>query len=647
MNGPDFGFDLVCVGRTCVDLYAEQNDAHLEDVTSFGKYVGGSATNICVGAARLGLRTALVSGVGDDAFGRYIAKALAGEGIDTSFIGVDAQRLTALVALAVREQDDFPRLFYYRDSADMAVGPNQFDWEKLSHTRAFLLTGSYLSRGSLAELSSRIVELAVAHGIQIALDIDFRPVLWGLVPPGSGSVLEAAADGLAAQVSVLAPACSLIVGTAPEIIAATGAPTAEEGVERLRGFTDATIVLKRGHRGCLYYSGANRDLPGVAVDGFRVEVVNTVGAGDGFLAGFLARWLVGSDLEECARWGNACGAIVASRRACSAEMPSVAEVEYFLQHDGAQGPLHSGRMRNLHAATVRGSQPVRAHLCVLAFDHRWQLKDLAARYGAVDRIPHFKDLAFEAFRRVSPGYPGAGILVDEEYGAGILARATGSGYWVGRALDVPGSFPLRVPDVEHLTERLRAWPPDHVAKVIAYSHPGDPEAIWSDHLETLVRVHEACALAGRDFLAELQPSPGWRYEPGDVAEVMRRLYDAGIRPTWWKLPAADTALAWSAAGDVIRAHDPACRGMLVLGSDAPLATIVNAMSACAAEPLCRGFAVGRAIFGSAAERWFRREIDDATIIDVIATGFADLVVAWEGVRSDANGVERANPLPAR
>ena len=179
--------DLACLGRLAVDLYAQQIGSRLEDAASFAKYLGGSSANIAFGAARLGLRAAMVSRVGDEQMGRFLVETLEREGCDVSQVQVDPQRLTALVLLGLKDRDTFPLLFYRENCADMAIDAALIDEGFIAQCRALLITGTHLSAPGVRAASVAALGHAAKHGVLRVLDIDYRPVLWGLTKRGEGA----------------------------------------------------------------------------------------------------------------------------------------------------------------------------------------------------------------------------------------------------------------------------------------------------------------------------------------------------------------------------------------------------------------------------------------------------------------------------
>lgn len=169
--------DLITIGRSSVDLYGAQVGGRLEDMRSFDKYIGGSPTNIACGTARLGLKSALITGVGDEHMGRFVREQLIREGVDVRGVKTDPDRLTALVILGIRDQEQFPLIFYRENCADMALSVDDIDPDFIREARAVVATGTHLSHPQVEAATLEALEIARADGMQTALDIDYRPNL--------------------------------------------------------------------------------------------------------------------------------------------------------------------------------------------------------------------------------------------------------------------------------------------------------------------------------------------------------------------------------------------------------------------------------------------------------------------------------------
>ena len=593
-------YDLVCMGRAAVDLYGEQVGARLEDVSSFAKYLGGCPANIAVGAARLGLKVAMLTRVGDEHNGRFVRETLAAEGVDVSHVATDARRLTALVFLAIRDRDSFPLVFYRHDCADMAIAAGDFDAAFIGSAQALLVSGTHFSQPEIAAVCLR----AIRQARRFVFDIDYRPVLWGLTSPGMGEQRFVASRHVTAKLQEVIPLAQLVIGTEEEFHIAGGCEDTDEALDRLRRISGATFVVKRGPLGCSVHAAG----PALAGQGFPVEVFNILGAGDGFAAGFLSGWLRGLPLAECARRANACGAIVVSRHGCAPAMPSGKELELFLsRRDWPQRLRESRELEHVHRAST-GRRPW-PEVLALAFDHRTQFEEL----GPAEKIRRFKRLVAEGL--VKARVPGAGAIVDDRYGEEALFALGGGEAWVARPVEIPGSRPLEFEAGANVGVRLRAWPARHVVKCLVHYEPRD--------LPRLRDLQQACVDTGHELLLELvQQHP-----------PLEEIYAGGVQPDWWKLapPASDDA--WRAIAGSIARHDPHCRGVLLLGMEASEVELERGFALAARHPVCKGFAVGRSIFMDAARRWFRGDCGDAQVVDEVAANYARLAGLWRKQRT--------------
>ena len=629
--------DVITLGRASVDLYGQQIGGRLEDMASFAKSVGGSPTNIAIGAARLGLKTGLITRVGKEQFGSFILEQLAREGVETRGVVVDPERLTALAILGVRSDSDFPLLFYRDNCADMALCEADIDPAYVGSAAALQITGTHLTRDGVRAASLKAVAAARVAGRKVAFDIDYRPNLWGLGGHDSGAERYRESEAVTAVLQAVVADCDLIVGTEEEIHIAGGSRDTREALCRLRAISSAVLVLKRGPMGCIVFDGAiPEDLEdGIKGPGFPVEVYNVLGAGDAFMAGFLRGWLRGEPLATCCTWANACGAFAVSRLLCSPESPTWSELHHFLAKGSTHRALrHDPQLNHLHWATTRrGDWP---QLLAFAIDHRAQFAQLAERTGApLERIGAFKRLAVEAAAKVAGGRPGFGMLLDGTYGRQALYEALGHGFWIGRPVEVATSRPL-VFEGGDLGSALVEWPLAHTVKCLVFYHPGDEPALQRQQEAQLLLLHQACRRLGRELMIEVIAGKHGSLDSDTVAKVLARLYALGIKPDWWKLEPQPGAAAWQAIDRVIAAQDPYCRGIVLLGLEAPEARLAADFAAAQASAQVRGFAIGRTIFAAAAERWLAGNMTDRAAVDDMAARFDSLVGHWSAARSNGN-----------
>jgi 5-dehydro-2-deoxygluconokinase len=627
--------DLVCLGRAAVDLYGEQIGGRLEDMQSFAKYLGGSPANTAVGLARLGGRPAMLTRVGDEHNGRFVRETLAAEGVDVRHVTTDPKRLTALVFLGIQDRDTFPLVFYRDHCADMGLVPADVDAEFIASATGLLVSGTHLSQPATYETCRHAMALARERGTRVVLDIDYRPVLWGLTAPGLGEQRFVASAPVTERLQTVLPQCDLVVGTEEEIHIAGGSTDTLSAVRRLREITPATLVVKRGPMGCVVFEGA---IPptldaGLQGPGFPVDVFNVLGAGDAFMAGFLRGWLRGEPLARCCTWANACGALVVSRHGCAPAMPSWIELQHFIAHGSPTRRLREdAALEHLHRATTR-TRRWDADLRVLAFDHRQQLEEAAARHGAGEaRIRRFKQLVGDALLRAARPGGGAGVIVDGRFGEDVLPALTGRGLWVARPVERAGSRPLAFEAGAALATALREWPAEHVAKCLVSYHPDDEPALRRVQLDSLQALQSACIATGHEWLLEVIPPREGPRAAGTLARALDQMYSDGLRPDWWKLPPPATAAEWEQLATVIAHHDPHCRGVLVLGLEASEDELARSFAIAAPHAVCRGFAVGRSIFAEAAAGWFAGALADEAVVDSVAERYRRLVTHWDRAR---------------
>jgi 5-dehydro-2-deoxygluconokinase len=346
----DRAYDVLAMGRSSIDLYANEIGAPFAEVKSFSAYVGGSPTNICVGANRLGLRTALLTATGEDLVGDFVLNFLAREGIAVEFSPRKAGRRTSAFMLAIQPPDKFSIVPYRDNCADLELTLDDVRAAPVAESRALLVTGSGLSRQPSRDATMFAAHTARASGNRVVLDLDVRAELW--------PDMRAYADA----VRSILPLTDVVIGTIEEVAAAAagdnigdnigdnhearttaaqaasiesqdifdGAPG--DGIKELLAAGSAeALVVKRGARSTFVCTRGGETIEAAT---FPVEVLNVLGAGDAFAGGFLYGYLKGWDWHQSARMGNACGAIVVTRHGCANFMPYEQEALAFIQERG-------------------------------------------------------------------------------------------------------------------------------------------------------------------------------------------------------------------------------------------------------------------------------------------------------------------------
>ncbi|MCW4466386.1 5-dehydro-2-deoxygluconokinase [Glutamicibacter sp. MNS18] len=321
-------YDVLTLGRISVDVYPNDIGVPLAEVTSFGKYLGGSATNVAVAAARHGRKTAVITKIGDDDFGTFLERELDKFSVDRSQVRRDAQLQTPVTFCAIQPPEDFPLYFYGRFpmAPDWNIEPGDLDLEAVKRARIFWSTVTGLSRepsrsAQIAAHQARPND-SLARGQFTILDLDYRPMFWDSV--------EQARE----QVARILPHVTVAIGNDTECAVAVGEGTPDEQADRLLAAGVQIAVVKLGPEGVMAKTRTER----VVSAPVPVETANGLGAGDSFGGAFCHGLLAGWPLEQVLDYANAAGAIVASKVACSDAMPTPEEVTTLLAERGRALP---------------------------------------------------------------------------------------------------------------------------------------------------------------------------------------------------------------------------------------------------------------------------------------------------------------------
>ena len=308
-------FEVLTMGRVGVDLYPLQDNVGLEDVDTFSKSVGGSAGNVAIAAAKHGRQTALISRTGPDAFGRFVHQALRRMNVDDRFISTVPDLLTPVTFCEMYPPDHFPLLFYRLPIApDLMIRSEELDLEAIAHADIFWSTVTGLSVEPSRSAHHAAWQARAGRPLTV-LDLDYRPMFWS--DPQTASE----------QVRAALPQVTVAIGNKEECEIAVGETDPLRAAKALLEAGVELAIVKQGPKGVL---GMTRDAV-VEVPPTPVSVINGLGAGDGFGGAVCHGLLAGWDLETVLRFGNAAGAIVASRRECSTAMPTTGEVQNLLR----------------------------------------------------------------------------------------------------------------------------------------------------------------------------------------------------------------------------------------------------------------------------------------------------------------------------
>ncbi|WP_040815213.1 5-dehydro-2-deoxygluconokinase [Nocardia concava] len=306
--------EVLTIGRVGVDLYPEQSGVSLAEVKSFAKFLGGTATNVAVAAARLGRRAAVLTKVGPDGFGDYVRDALEGFGVSAQYVGTAPNLQTPVVFCELKPPADPPLVFYRAPIApDLTLTEDEIPWDVVDSVPLLWVTGTGVSAEPGRTTQRAILERRARRGHTV-LDLDYRPMFWPDV------------DTARAEIGWMVDHVNVVVGNRAEVQVAVGTADPDEAADRLLARGVRLAVVKRGAEGVLIATESER----WTVPPCPVEVLCGLGAGDGFGGALIHGLLSGWDPHRMASYANAAGALVASRLACADAMPTDAEIEEML-----------------------------------------------------------------------------------------------------------------------------------------------------------------------------------------------------------------------------------------------------------------------------------------------------------------------------
>jgi 5-dehydro-2-deoxygluconokinase len=306
--------DVITMGRATVDLFANEFDVPLEEVKTFSKYVGGCPANIATAAAQLGLETGIITKIGGDACGNYVKKYLASKKVDISHVSCDEKSRTGLALGEISPPDNFKILYYRENAADLNLSIEDIDKNYISKTKTLIISGTALSRSPSREACLVSIEHALANRVKVVVDLDYRDGTW------SSSETAAYYLGLAIQKA------DVVIGTEKEVEIATN-HCKDYNKDIVKKGKLKLLVIKNGSAGSTAYTGENI----IKSPAFNINIVNTIGAGDGFCAGLTYGLINEFPLEKSLHYANAIGAISVSKQSCSDSYPSLQELEEFLK----------------------------------------------------------------------------------------------------------------------------------------------------------------------------------------------------------------------------------------------------------------------------------------------------------------------------
>ncbi len=607
--------DLITIGRSSVDLYGEQVGGRLEDMRSFQKYIGGSPTNIAAGAARLGLKAALITRVGDEHMGRFIREELVREGVDVSTVKTDPDRLTALVLLGIRDRNTFPLIFYRENCADMGLVEGDIDPGFISRARCVCATGTHLSNPQTSAAVIKALHLAKESRAKTVLDIDYRPNLWGLAGHNEGESRYIDSDEVTKTILSTVGLFDLIVGTEEEFHIAGGTTDTIVALRAVRQQTRAILVCKRGPMGAVAFEGNIPDRldEGLTGPGFHVDVFNVLGAGDGFMAGLLYGWLSGAEFQTALKYANACGALAVSRHGCTPSYPSLEELQFFLTHGSKSTALRKDRqLEHVHWSTNR--QALWPKLNLISLESSLSRPD---PFQSAEALETFRRLVVRAVKSLHRENPTYGLVLPREGSRDLIDFANGNDLYICRMPNrIQAHGDVDDPSTAHDIHSLSEWPREQAVLVRSRIDTDQSDlGNMQDHKD----LFEFSRKNRLEFVVELILGPRESLHEVPVKHVLDRYYENLVFPDLWIFDSSCAPLINEVA-KAISFHDNYCRGFLVKHGKRP------GSDASGPHPTgLRGYVIALGELDQVATKWSTGRLNDDPAIDAIRTAIVHLL----------------------
>ena len=311
-------FDLICFGRSSLDLFATEIGAKFADVKNFSAFVGGSPTNVCVAASRLGLKTAMVTGLGDDYTSGFIRQFLAEEGISTDYIAIKQGYQTNTVMVALQPPESMQFVALHANNADLELTIDDALKSPIADTRAILFSGMGLLQEPSRSATQYIAEHARSLGKMVFMDLDYRPPMWS----------DPRIYGVTARLTL--PLVDIAIGTEDEVRGAGGTESLDNAIECILDLVNTALIVKRGVNGSTVYT---KDGQIFNASPFTVNIVNFLGAGDAYAGAIIYAYLNEWSWERSARFANASGALIVSQHGTANVMPTHEQIKAFMQEN--------------------------------------------------------------------------------------------------------------------------------------------------------------------------------------------------------------------------------------------------------------------------------------------------------------------------
>ncbi len=614
-------FDIIALGQSFVDLFGEQQGASLKDMMSFKKHVGGMSAFAC-GFARLGLKTALISSVGQDDFGQFILESMAHENVDVSQVQVDARKQTALMLRAMLNRFSFPTLTHKNNCADVLEEEADLCSSFIGKSQALFITSSNFNSKNAQRIIKEAISVANQKQTKVILALDY-------VDDNNQNIL----------LKTL-PFCSLVIGNESDFAYLSGEKDPFHSLSSLRALTNAIFVMKNS-QGCFVFSQIPHDLTTAPHHaGFLTDKLIPFTSKESFITGFIFGWLNGFSSEKSCEYAMASLALTQSREEHSDSFPNMDALKIFLSSQSqVVQTIRTPLFDHLHYAQTRAKP--HEHLFTFSFGHP-QVWSKLAESANVDEntLTKAKMLIASGIQQAAMKNPHISLMTQADPQEEIIDSLP-SPHVLMRSLDAPGVIPLQIQGDADITHTLLTWPKHHAAKVTLAYHPDDRYALRQQQEATLNHLYLATRRTGHELIVEISPPTNSLITASTISHIMQRIYEIGIYPDWWQISPPRDLRAFENISRVISENDRFCHGVLMMAQHATFEQLPIIFNACAKQPYSKGFIVDKSLFHVALNQWLAQSLSNQVFVETVCRNFEKAISIWEQTKSLAIEKEEA------
>lgn len=608
-------FDIIALGQSCIDFYGEQQGTGLKDMLSFKKHVGGTSS-YALAFARIGLKTATVTSVGQDEFGQFMIEALEHENVDISQVQQHSDLQTCVSFRAIQNRFSFPLQHYQKQCADILEEASDISSSFISKGNAlFILSSNFASKNG-----QRIIKEAIAFAnekqTKVILALDY------IDDDNQSSLLK------------ILPHCSLVIGAEQDFKYLSGQADTFAALTHIRATTNALLVMKN-NQGCYSFTQIPADLTSAPHHvGFVADKQIPFASKEAFVVGYVSGWLNGFSQEKSCEYAMACLALTQSREESCDSFPCAEELSIYLSSQSqVVQTIKTPLFEHLHYATLRSTP--QKELFTFSFGYHQQWLKLAEN-ACVDEetITTAKMLIATGIQQAAMKCTNVCLLSDANPENEIIDSLP-SPHMLMRTFDMPGIVPLKFQGEGDITHTLLHWPKHHSVKLTLIYHPDDRYALRQEQEQTLSQLYIACRKTGHELVIELAPATNSLITASTHSHIMQRLYEIGIYPDWWQMLPPRDQRAFENVQRVIGENDKFCKGVLILAQQATLEQLpVMFANAVKCAP-CKGFVVDKSLFQAALNQWFGQTMTNQAFIETVCRSFEKAISIWELAKTNA------------